>query len=282
MSLNLEALTSNFVALASGVDISKPISSEDVEDIERAMDQYAVLIWRGCPLQEEQQLTLAKSFGEVEVSLLSQHRGSGGPANKSFVPISNVGSDGKLLERNERRMGSQVANQLWHSDSSFVQSVAKYSLLSAQQVPEVGGNTEFADLRAAYDALPQELQIAMEDLVGEHHSLHSRILLGLNYSEEEILKSSPSYWPLVRAHPVTTRKIIFVPVHIRAIEGMTDPEARLLVSELIEHSTQDTFKYSHKWANDDLVMWDNRCTLHRGKRYDLKSPRILRRVTITQ
>ncbi len=157
--------------------------------------------------------------------------------------------------------------------------MAKYSILSARKIPERGGDTEFADLRAAYDAMSNELKMIVVGLIAEHLVFHSRISLGLKYTSDEIAASPPSYWPLIRIQPTTSRKVIFPPVHIRSIKGMSDSEARLLVSELLEHSTQKCFCFSHEWSIGDLVMWDNRVTLHRGKRYNLKEPRILRRIT---
>ena len=279
MSLELIAINKNFGAYASGINITEDIGEQEKIEIEAAMDKFAVLIWQNCPLEDERQIKLAENFGQIEVSLLSKVRGKGGPANKSLVPISNVADDGDLLDRDGRRLGSQVANQFWHSDSSFMQHVAKYSLLSAREVPKEGGNTEFADLRAAYDELPDSSKTMVEGLIAEHHVFHSRITLGLKYTPEEISASPPAHWPLVRVHPSSKRKVIFPPVHIRAIKGMSDPEARLLVNELIEHATQKHFCFAHKWSRGDLVMWDNRVTLHRGRRYDLGEKRVLRRIT---
>ena len=282
MALELTPINENFGAFASGIDISKDIGQKAKIEIEEAMDEYAVLIWRNSALNDDQQLKLAENFGNVEVSHLSKVRGKGGPDNKSIVPISNIGDDDRFLARDGRRLGSQIANQLWHSDSSFMQPVAKYSLLSAREVPEEGGDTQFADLRAAYDDLSEPLKGITKGLVGQHHALHSRMLLGLEYTPSEIAASPPSNWPLVRIHPTSQRQILFVPIHIRGITGMSSPEARLLVSELIEHSTQGQFCFSHSWRKDDLVMWDNRCTLHRGMRYSLDKRRILRRITTMQ
>ena len=279
MALELTPINENFGAFASGIDISKDIGQKAKIEIEEAMDEYAVLIWRNSALNDDQQLKLAENFGNVEVSHLSKVRGKGGPDNKSIVPISNIGDDDRFLARDGRRLGSQIANQLWHSDSSFMQTVAKYSLLSAREVPDEGGDTQFADLRAAYDDLPESLKDMTIGLVGHHHALHSRMLLGLEYTPSEISESPPSNWPLVRVHPTSERQILFVPIHIRGITGMSDPEARLLVSELIEHATQHKFCFSHTWQKNDLVIWDNRCTLHRGRRYGLDERRILRRIT---
>ena len=279
MSLDLKPITDGFGAYASGINLSSKLSRETIAAIEAGMDKYSVLVWRDSLLEDDHQVRLAENFGKIEISLLSKVRGKGGPANKSLVPISNVGDDGEFLDYNGRRLGSQIANQFWHSDSSFAKSVAKYSILSARKIPKKGGDTEFADLRAAYDELPDDLKMIVEGLIAEHHVFHSRISLGLKYTPDEIAASPPSYWPLIRIHPTTKRKVIFPPVHIRSIKGMSDPEARLLVSELLEHSTQKCFCFSHEWSRGDLVMWDNRVTLHRGKRYDLREPRVLRRIT---
>ncbi len=279
MSLDLKPITDGFGAYASGINLSSKLSRETIAAIEAGMDKYSVLVWRDSLLEDDHQVRLAENFGKIEISLLSKVRGKGGPANKSLVPISNVGDDGEFLDYNGRRLGSQIANQFWHSDSSFAKSVAKYSILSARKIPKKGGDTEFADLRAAYDELPDDLKMIVEGLIAEHHVFHSRISLGLKYTVDEIAASPPSYWPLIRIHPTTKRKVIFPPVHIRSIKGMSDPEARLLVAELLEHSTQKRFCFSHEWSRGDLVMWDNRVTLHRGKRYDLREPRVLRRIT---
>ena len=279
MEIGLRPINDGFGAYASGIDLAAKLSRKTIAAIESALNIYSVLIWRDCPLNDDQQVSLAKNFGKIEVSLLSKVRGKGGPANKSLVPISNVSDDGQMLERDGRRLGSQIANQFWHSDSSFMKSVAKYSFLSARRIPKEGGDTEFSDLRAAYDALSDDLKKIINGLIAEHHVFHSRISLGLKYTSAEITASPPAYWPLVRNHPITKRKVVFPPVHIRSIKGMTDPEARLLVSELLEHSTQKCFCFTHKWSKGDLVIWDNRMTLHRGKRYDLNEPRIMRRIT---
>ncbi len=279
MALELKPITDCFGAYASGIQLSNNLTSENIAAIEAGMDKYSVLVWRDSVLEDDQQIRLAENFGKLEISLLSNVRGKGGPDNKSLVPISNVGDNGEILDYDGRRLGSQIANQFWHSDSSFSKSVAKYSILSARKIPKKGGDTEFADLRAAYDELSDELKIIVDGLVAEHHVFHSRISLGLKYTPDEIAASPPSYWPLIRIHPTTKRKVIFPPVHIRSIKGMPDAEARLLVSELLEHSTQKCFCFSHKWSKGDLVMWDNRVTLHRGKRYNLNEPRILRRIT---
>jgi alpha-ketoglutarate-dependent 2,4-dichlorophenoxyacetate dioxygenase len=154
--------------------------------------------------------------------------------------------------------------------------------LAARVIPDDGGDTEFADLRAAYDALPDDLRAIVADLTGEHHALYSRSLLGNDYTEAELALMPPAHWPLVRIHPVSGRKILFTPIHISRVLGMSVAESRMLVNELIEHATQPQFVYRHEWRAGDLVMWDNRCTLHRGRRFDLTKRRDLRRTTTMQ
>ena len=246
------------------------------------MDQYAVLVWRDQPLDDDQHMAFTKWFGPLDMGLLGITRKPNRFKHHGFVDIANVGIDGELMARDHRSVTSSIANQFWHTDSSFMQTVARYSLLSARVIPKSGGDTEFADLRAAYDALPDDLRDIVADLVGEHHALFSRTLLGNTYTDEQMAQMPPARWPLVRTHPVTGRKILFTPIHISRILGMSVPESRMLVNELIEHATQPQFVYRHQWRVGDLVMWDNRCTLHRGRRFDLTKRRDLRRTTTMQ
>jgi alpha-ketoglutarate-dependent 2,4-dichlorophenoxyacetate dioxygenase len=177
-------------------------------------------------------------------------------------------------------MYSQLANQLWHSDSSFQNPPACYSMLHSLTNPAKGGETEFADLRAAYDALTEDTKREIENLRAQHYALYSRINLGdTNWTEEQKSALPPVEWPLVRTHPGSGRKLLFVGVHATHIIGMHVGEGRLLLAELLEHATQREFIYRHTWRVNDLVMWDNRCVLHRGRRYDYTQRRELRRVS---
>ena len=279
MPLKIDPITDDFAAEASGLDLRDPIDANIAAQIEAAMDEYAVLVWRGQPVDDDQHMALTNWFGPLDMGLLPITKKPSRFKHKGFVDIANVGIDGRIMARDHGSVTSSMANQFWHTDSSFLQTVAKYSLLSARDVPETGGDTEFADMRAAYDALPDDLKAIIADLVGEHHPLYSRMLLGNSYSEEQINDIPPAHWPLVRTHPGSGRKVLFTPIHVHAIEGMSVPEARMLVNELIEHATQPQFVYRHKWRNGDLVMWDNRCTLHRGRRFDYTQRRDLRRTT---
>jgi alpha-ketoglutarate-dependent 2,4-dichlorophenoxyacetate dioxygenase len=279
MTLKIVPVTDDFTAVASGIDLTKPIDAGIAAQIEAAMDIYAVLVWRGQFLDDDQHMAFTNWFGALDPGLVSVTKRGSRFKQKGFIDIANVGTDGKILGRDHRSVTGSIANQFWHTDSSFMQTVAKYSLLAANIIPDEGGDTEFADLRAAYDALPDDLRAIVADLTGEHHALYSRSLLGNEYTEDEWALMPPAQWPLVRTHPVTGRKNLFTPIHISRIAGMSVPESRMLVNELIEHATQPQFVYRHRWQPGDLVMWDNRCTLHRGRRFDLTARRELRRTT---
>lgn len=267
-----------FVAEASGLSLAKPLSAEAVKSIERAMDRYAVLVWRDQPLTEEQQIAFAKNFGPIDLGLKKARKNPDRHAHDEIIDISNVSPDGRLYDRNHSKILSNLANQLWHSDSSFQKPAAAYSTLSAVVVPAEGGETEFADLRAAYDALPEKTRQEIQSLEAEHYAWHSRLWLGDTVSEEQKAKFPPVRWPLVRTHP-SGRKVLFVGIHCTHIPGMTLAEGRVLLADLLEHATQREFVYRHVWRPGDLVMWDNRSTLHRGRRFDLSARRELRRVT---
>ena len=194
--------------------------------------------------------------------------------------MSNVGDDGKPVERSDRKIVGNMANQLWHSDSSFQKPAAKYSLLLAVRLPSWGGETEFCDLRAAYDALEPRMKADLEGLEAEHYALHSRIMLGdEDYSDAAKSVFPPVLWPIVRTHPGSGRKLLFIGVHTRRVVGMTVAEGRVLLMDLLEHATQPQFVYRHVWKPGDLVIWDNRATLHRGRRWDMDELRELRRTT---
>jgi alpha-ketoglutarate-dependent 2,4-dichlorophenoxyacetate dioxygenase len=195
--------------------------------------------------------------------------------------VSNLGKDGKPLPRDSRQRLFNLGNCLWHSDSSFRPVPAKYSLLSARVVNPIGGNTEFADMRASYDALGDETKREIDELVCEHSQMYSRGSLGfLDFSDEEIAMFKPVLQPLVRRHPQTGRKSLYLSSHAGAIVGLPMPEARVILRDLTEHATQPAFVYVHRWRLHDLVMWDNRQTMHRVRRYDQAQPRDMRRTTV--
>jgi alpha-ketoglutarate-dependent 2,4-dichlorophenoxyacetate dioxygenase len=246
------------------------------------MDKYAVLLFRNQDITDEQQLAFALNFGEREnarggtVTKKEDYRLTSG-----LNDVSNLGKDGKPLARDNRTHLFNLGNCLWHSDSSFRPIPAKFSLLSARVVNPKGGNTEFADMRAAYDALDDETRAEIEDLICEHSLMYSRGSLGfLDYTDEEKQLFKPVLQRLVRTHPVHHRKSLYLSSHAGAIQGMSMPEARLLLRDLTEHATRPEFVYVHKWTLHDLIMWDNRQTMHRVRRYDQSQPRDMRRATV--
>jgi alpha-ketoglutarate-dependent 2,4-dichlorophenoxyacetate dioxygenase len=281
MSLRLKRLHPLFAAEAEGIDLARPLSDAEVREINAAMNEYAVLVWRNQPLSGQQQIDFAKSFGPLDLGLKKLFKRPERLEDERLIDISNVDAQGQVARRDSPKNLSNFANQLWHSDSSFQNPRAAYSMLQALVLPSWGGNTEFADLRAAWDTLPARTRAEIEGLSAEHYALHTRILLGDDaYTDDQKKAIPPAVWPLVQTHPGSGRKLLFVGVHARQIIGWPTAEARLYLSDLLEHATRREAIYTHSWQVGDLVMWDNRSTLHRGRRYDVAERRELRRTTI--
>lgn len=276
----LKPITPSFAAEASGVELRKPLDATTVRALDEAMDKYAVLVFRNQPLTEAEQVALARHFGPLDAGL---RKATGAPTRFGYdelIDIGNVALDGEVAQTSDQKLIGQLANQLWHSDSSFQDLPVKYSMLSAVTVPAEGGQTEWCDLRAAWDELPAETKRLVEGRTARHFAFHSRILLGDDkYNETQLKRFPPVERPLVQVHPGSGRKVLFPSAHIDRVSGMSVPEGRLLVAELLEHTTQPKFVYRHTWRAGDYVMWDNRATLHRGRRYDLSLRRDLRRTT---
>jgi alpha-ketoglutarate-dependent 2,4-dichlorophenoxyacetate dioxygenase len=246
------------------------------------MDRYAVLVFHEQKVTDEQQMAFSLHFGVFE-------QGHGGNITKpedrrlkvGMGDVSNLGKDGRPLPLDSRQRAFNLGNMLWHSDSSYRAIPAKYSILSARVVNPVGGNTEFADMRSAYDALDADTKALVEDLVCEHSLMYSRGSLGMvEYSDEERAMFRPVRQRLVRTHPVSGRRSLYLSAHAGAIIGMPIAEARILLKDLTEHATQPAFVYAHQWRPWDVVMWDNRQMMHRARRYDETQPRDMRRTTI--
>jgi alpha-ketoglutarate-dependent 2,4-dichlorophenoxyacetate dioxygenase len=281
MAVSIRQIHPVFVGEVSGVDLTKPLSRDDVAAIEAGMDRYAVLVFHDQKISDDQQIAFSRNFGEIENS-------AGGnvtkPEEKRLHPlmndVSNLDQDNRPLARDDRRRLFNLGNQLWHSDSSFRAVPAKYSLLSARTVAKKGGNTEFADMRAAYDALDDDTKALVQDLVCEHSLLYSRGLLGFEVTPEERAMFRPVRQRLVRTHPVTGRKSLYLSSHAGTIVGWPVPEARALLRDLTEHATQPEFVYVHKWRQYDLVIWDNRQVMHRVRRFDESEVRDMRRTTV--
>ncbi|HVQ77688.1 MAG TPA: TauD/TfdA family dioxygenase [Candidatus Binatia bacterium] len=282
MTVSIRQIHPVFVGEVSGIDVTRPLSPAEVAAVEAGMDRYAVLLFRDQRLTDEQQMAFSRHFGALEDA-----RGGNitHPDDKRLQvgmnDVSNLGKDGRPLDRAARGRLFNLGNMLWHSDSSFRPIPAKYSILSARLVNPVGGNTEFADMRAAYDALDAATQAQIADLVCEHSLIYSRGSLGmLDYSEEERAMFRPVRQRLVRTHPVTARKSLYLSAHAGGIVDMPMPEARILLRDLNEHATQPAFVYAHRWRQWDLIMWDNRQMMHRVRRYDESQPRDMRRTTV--
>ncbi len=280
-SLQLQPLHPHFAAEASGIDLAQPLADADVRAINAAMNRYAVLVWRGQPLTAQQQLRLSGSFGPLDIGLKRVFKRPERLEDERLIDISNVDAQGQVARRDSPKNLSNFANQLWHSDSSFMNPRAAYSMLHSVINPSWGGETEFADLRAAHDALDARMRDTLAGLSAEHYALHTRLLLGDEaYTDAQKKEIPPAVWPLIDTHPGSGRKVLFVGVHARQIVGWPTAESRMLLLDLLEHATQREFVYRHEWQVGDTVMWDNRATLHRGRRYDIAERRELRRTTV--
>lgn len=272
----------HFAARAEGVDLRKPLTDKQKADIKAAMDRYAVVVFPGQLMSDDEQAAFALQFGEIEdtPTLVDQERRR--IANMKINDISNLGPDGKIWAADDRRRMYNLGNLLWHSDSSFKPTPAYWSMLQARVIPPVGGNTEFLDTRVAWDHLPQETKAEIKDLIAYHSLIYSRAQLGFEaFSPEEQERCTPVPQRLVRLHQESGRLALYLSAHIGALEGWPRPEALALINHLTEFATQREFVYAHQWSVGDLVIWDNRCTMHRGVRFeDKKYPRDMRRVTL--
>ena len=277
----IEPVGQNFVAIVREIDLAQPLSPEAVKAVEAAMDMFAVLVFPNQPMTGDEQLAFTNQFGPPDRGLAKLGGDKAGRlGNRDLADISNVDIVGNVTERNDRKIVSNMANQLWHSDSSFQNPPARYSILSAVAIPDQGGDTEFADMRWAYDRLDPDLRLEVESLVAEHYVLHSRLALGDDaWTDEQRRAMPPVQWPIVRTHPGSGRKLLFLGAHITHILGMTVAEGRMLLNDLLEDATDKAFTYRHRWTANDAVMWDNRSTLHRGRRFDVTKRREMRRST---
>ncbi len=282
MTLRFRGLTPYIGAEVEGIDLRTPLTQQQIDAIHAGMDRYAVLVFRGQPLTDEQHLAFTRSLGEMEdASTSSLRQGADFRLPTTFADVSNLDGNHQPFGANDRRRLFAIGNRLWHSDSSFKPVPAKYSLLRALRIPSRGGNTEFAHMGAAYEALDDETKALIEDLVCEHSQLYSRESIGFTeFTAEERNRFKPVRQRLVRTLPGTGRKSLYLSSHAGAIVGWPLPEARLLLRDLTEHATDRRFVYAHVWQVNDLVMWDNRQTMHRGRAYPPQEPRDVRRTTL--
>src|SRR2546423_674017 len=284
MPVSIPPLHPMFVGEVDGIDCRRPLNHDEVAAIEAGMDRYAVLVIREQFITDDEQLAFTLHFGELEAYSTPGHlrRRDEQRLGPGMADFSNLDKSGNVMPADDRVWFFKLADRLWHSDSSFRPVPAKYSLLSARILPSWGGNTEFADMRAAYDALDARTKTEIEDLVCLHSLIYSRQAIGFTeLSPEEMAAFRPVRQRLVRTHPVTGRKSLFLAAHAGAIEGWTVPESRMFLRDLTEHAVQPSFVYSHGWRPGDLVMWDNRQVMHRARRFDDRNEiRDMRRTTL--
>ena len=273
--------TPGFVAEIGDVDLSVTLEPADLLAVKEAFTTYVVLIFPDQHLSQDQHLDFARNFGPLETTIALFRKDAKLRVRKEFADVSNLDPDNKVWGENSRRRMFELGNRLWHTDSSFKRVPARASLLYARSIPPIGGHTEFADERAAYDALPEETKRRLHGLVAEHSIFNSRARLGFTeFSDEEREGMPPVPQALVRVIPESGRKSLYLASHAVRILGMPEPEGRALVDGLIAHATQRQFVYTHRWRVHDLVIWNDRCTMHRGSEFDdLRFKRDMQRAT---
>lgn len=271
-----------FAGEVSGIDLTRPLSAAEVAAVHAGMDRFGVLVFHDQKIDDDQQLAFSRALGPLEQATGDIAAPQDRRVGMDLSDISNLDKNSQLLARDDRRRLFGLGNQLWHSDSSFKDVPAKYSLLSARKIPPTDGNTEFADMRAAYDALDDATKREVADLICSHSQIFSRGILGFtDFTGDERVKWAPVRQRLVRRHPSSGRLSLYLSSHAGGIEGWPVPEARAFLRDLNEHATQRRFVYAHVWKPHDLVMWDNRATMHRARRYDNSEVRDMRRTTLT-
>ena len=269
MPLTFRPLHPLFAAEASNIDLRETHDRVSLERLRAAMDDYAVVVFRGQAFTDAEQLDFARRFdGELHTKTGASVLGRNRLANDALTDISNVDENGDLLKSEDRRRMYALGNRLWHTDASFQDPPGRYSMLSARVVPAVAADTEFADMRAAYDALPVDTKVELAALRAHHSIAYSRQTLGFEFSQEEAERLPGAIHPLVRRNPRTGRMALYIASHASRILDWPLPEGRLLLRELMEHAIQRRFVYSHAWQAGDLVIWDNLATMHRGRRFD--------------
>jgi alpha-ketoglutarate-dependent 2,4-dichlorophenoxyacetate dioxygenase len=283
MALAFEPVTSEFVARGVGVDFRQPPGDADRAAIVAAADRYGVLVFPGQHLAKEELVAFGKAFGEVDTTLQKKlmNRIQNRLGMDTVTDISNVDAQGKVAAADHWQTITTIGNRFWHSDGSYKDQPIRYSILNAVTVVGYGGETQYADLRAAYDSLDQPTRALIGDKVGVFWSHNTRDWLHIPDSDDERNAFPKVRWPLVRTHPGSGRKVLWCDSKVTAIEGLSVPEGRALAQELIEHIGQREHVYSHKWQPGDLVMADNRAVVHRGRRFDHAERREMRRVETT-
>jgi len=283
MTITVFPVTPGFVAEIGDIDLSTPLAPTELLAIEQAFTTHAVLIFPDQRLSQDQHLDFARNFGPLETTIALFRKDTKLRVRKEFADVSNLDADNKVWGENSRRRLFELGNRLWHTDSSFKRLPARASLLYARSIPPVGGHTEFADERAAYDALPEDMKRRLQGLVAEHSIFNSRGRLGFTeFNDDEREAMPPVPQALVRVIPESGRRSLYLASHAGRIFGMPEPEGRALIDELLAHATQRQFVYTHRWRVNDLVIWDDRCTMHRGTGFDdLRWQRDMQRATVS-
>ena len=280
MPIDVKPLSPGFAATVTGIDLRQTPNS--VADIEAAINRFGVLVFPGQFIGDAQQLAFSRRFGELETTVRLYRKDNVSRLPDEVADISNLDQNNQILSQDDRRRLNALGNRLWHSDSSFKRIPARFSLLSARIIPSEGGETQFADMRAAWDALPDTMKARLEGLICEHTQIFSRAKIGFtDWAPEELERMAPVPQVLVRTHPGSGRKSLYLSSHAGRVRGMPEPEARMLLLDLNEFATQPQFVYTHVWKTGDLVMWDNRCTMHRARDYDATQVRDMHRTTVS-
>ena len=283
MAIAVHAVTPDFVAEVGDVDLARPLSADDLAAIRAAFTRYAVLVFPDQAFTDDSQLDFARHFGPLETTVFKARKDHKLRLHENLADVGNLDAENRILPENDRMRLYQLGNRLWHTDSSFKRLPAYCSILHGRSIPPIGGQTEFADLRAAYDALPDATKRRLDGLVAWHSLMTSRAKLGFSdFDETEKKAFEPVPQVLVRRLQDSGRMSLYLASHAGAISGLPKQEAEALLKELIDRATQRQFVYSHRWRVQDLVIWDDRCTMHRGMEFDdQRFARDMRRATVS-
>jgi alpha-ketoglutarate-dependent 2,4-dichlorophenoxyacetate dioxygenase len=280
MAAEVWPVTDTFAAEIGDVDLSKPLSDADWQVVEDAFNTYSVLVFPDQKLSQDEHVAFARRFGPIDMSMVVDIEGAEIRVSPEIADVSNLTARGEIMTADDRMIEFQRGNRLWHTDSSFKPTPANASLLYMQAIPPVGGLTEYADMRAAWDALDDDLKAKIEGRVALHSIATSRAKMGFQMTEKENASYPRVPQAMVRTHRATGRKSLYIASHVGEIIGMPEDEALDLLETLMAHATQRQFVYTHRWRINDLVLWDNKCTLHRGRDFDdLRWPRDAQRAT---
>jgi alpha-ketoglutarate-dependent 2,4-dichlorophenoxyacetate dioxygenase len=268
-TLSFQRLAPSFFALADPVDLRTIHDAARLTQIRDAMDEHAVLLFRNQPFTDAEQLAFAQRLdGQLHARTSSAAIAPNRFGNEALTDISNVNAAGEIVAADDRKRMGGLANRLWHTDASFEDPAGRYSMLSARVVPPVRADTEFADMRAAWDALDTDAQARLQALRVHHSIVHSRQTLGFEFSADERARLPGAEHPLVLTHPRTGRRSLYLASHAERIVGQPVPEGRLMLQDLMEHATQPRFRWQHRWQVHDFIIWDNRSTMHRARPFD--------------